>query len=34
LKGFGNIETSFFELCIDAGHQVAAAMKEQDHKDL
>ncbi len=30
----GNIEQSFFELCIDAGQQVLASMMEQDRKDL
>ena len=30
----GNIEQSFFELCIDAGQQVLASMMEQDREDL
>jgi transposase-like protein len=34
LKAFGNIENSFFELCIDAGQQVLGAMMEQDREDL
>jgi len=34
LEAFGNIEKSFFELCIDAGQQVLGAMMEQDREDL
>jgi len=34
LEAFGNIETSFFELCIDSGQQVLSAMMEQDREDL
>ena len=34
LGAFANIENSFFELCIDAGQQVLAAMMEQDREDL
>ena len=34
LEAFGNIENSFFELCIDSGQQVLKAMMEQDREDL
>ncbi|MCG8592146.1 MAG: IS256 family transposase [Proteobacteria bacterium] len=34
LGAFTHIERSFFELCIDAGQQVLAAMMEQDREDL
>ena len=34
LEAFGNIENSFFELCIDAGQQVLGAMMEQDREEL
>jgi len=34
LGAFSNIERSFFDLCIDAGQQVLAAMMEQDREDL
>ncbi len=34
LGAFANIERSFFDLCIDAGQQVLAAMMEQDREDL
>jgi putative transposase len=34
LGAFSNIESSFFELCIDAGQQVLGAMMEQDREDL
>jgi putative transposase len=34
LGAFANIENSFFELCIDAGQRVLAAMMEQDREDL
>jgi transposase-like protein len=34
LGALGNIEHSFFELCIDAGQQVLASMMEQDREDL
>ncbi len=34
LEAFGNIESSFFELCIDSGQQVLQAMMEQDREDL
>jgi putative transposase len=34
LGAFANIEKSFFELCIDSGQQVLAAMMEQDREDL
>jgi len=34
LGAFASIENSFFELCIDAGQQVLAAMMEQDREDL
>ena len=34
LAAFGNIEKSFFDLCIDAGQQVPGAMMEQDREDL
>ncbi len=34
LGAIGNIERSFFELCIDAGQQVLASMMEQDREDL
>lgn len=34
LGAFANIENSFFDLCIDAGQQVLAAMMEQDREDL
>ena len=34
LEAFGNIENSFFELCIDSGQQVLQAMMEQDREDL
>ena len=34
LGAFGNIEKSFFELCIDSGQQVLSAMMEQDREDL
>ncbi|MHC4710008.1 MAG: IS256 family transposase [Planctomycetota bacterium] len=34
LGAFASIERSFFDLCIDAGQQVLAAMMEQDREDL
>jgi putative transposase len=34
LGALGNIEQSFFELCIGAGQQVLASMMEQDREDL
>jgi putative transposase len=34
LGAFSSIERSFFELCVDAGHQVLLAMMEQDREDL
>ena len=34
LGALGNIEHSFFELCVDAGQQVLASMMEQDREDL
>ena len=34
LGALGNLEQSFFELCIDAGQQVLASMMEQDREDL
>ena len=34
LEAFGNIENSFFEVCIDAGQQVLCAMMEQDREEL
>ena len=34
LEAFGNIESSFFDLCFDAGSQVLTAMMEQDREDL
>jgi len=34
LGAFTNIENSFFDLCIDAGQQVLAAMMEQDREEL
>ncbi len=34
LGAIGNIERSFFELCVDAGQQVLASMMEQDREDL
>ena len=34
LGAFAHIENSFFDLCIDAGQQVLAAMMEQDREDL
>jgi hypothetical protein len=34
LGALGNIEHSFFDLCIDAGQQVLATMMEQDREDL
>jgi putative transposase len=34
LGALGNIEHSFFELCIGAGQQVLASMMEQDREDL
>ena len=34
LGAFANIENSFFDLCVDAGQQVLAAMMEQDREDL
>ncbi len=34
LEAIGNIENSFFELCIDSGQQVLKAMMEQDREDL
>ncbi len=34
LEAFGNIENSFFELCIDSGQQVLRSMMEQDREDL
>ena len=34
LGAFANIEHSFFDLCVDAGQQVLAAMMEQDREDL
>ena len=34
LGAFGNIEQSFFDLCIDAGQQILASMMEQDREDL
>ena len=34
LGAFASIENSFFELCIDAGQQVSAAMMEPDREDL
>jgi putative transposase len=34
LGAFANIERSFFDLCVDAGQQVLAAMMEQDREDL
>jgi len=33
LGAFANIESSFFELCIDSGQQVLQAMMEQDRED-
>ena len=34
LEAFGRIENSFFDLCLDAGQQVLAAMMEQDREAL
>jgi len=34
LGALGNIEQTFFGLCIDAGQQVLASMMEQDREDL
>ena len=34
LGAFTNIENSFFDLCIRAGHQVLGAMMEQDREEL
>jgi len=34
LGAFANIESSFFELCIDSGQQVLQVMMEQDREDL
>ncbi len=34
LGALGNVEQSFFELCIEAGQQVLASMMEQDREDL
>jgi putative transposase len=34
LGAFASIERSFFDLCIDAGQQVLAAMMEEDREDL
>jgi len=34
LGALGNIEQSFFGLCIDAGQQVLASMMEQDREAL
>ncbi len=34
LGAFASIERSFFDLCIDAGQQVLAAVMEQDREDL
>jgi hypothetical protein len=34
LGAFGHIERSFFELCVDTGQQVLAAMMENDREDL
>jgi hypothetical protein len=34
LEAFGNIENSFFEVCIDAGQQVLCAMMEQVREEL
>ncbi len=34
LGALGDIEQSFFELCIGAGQQVLASMMEQDREDL
>jgi len=34
LGAFAHIERSFFDLCVEAGQQVLAAMMEQDREDL
>ena len=34
LAAFASIERSYFDLCIRAGHQVLAAMMEQDRTEL
>ncbi len=34
LGALGNIERTFFELCVNAGQQVLASMMEQDREDL
>ena len=34
LGAFASIERSYFDLCIRAGHQVLAAMMEQDRTEL
>jgi hypothetical protein len=34
LGALTNTRNAFFELCIDAGHQVLGAMMEQDREDL
>ena len=34
LGAFANIENSFFDLCVGAGHQVLGAMMEQDREEL
>ncbi|MCP5031974.1 MAG: IS256 family transposase [Actinomycetia bacterium] len=34
LGALGNVERTFFELCVDAGQQVLASMMEQDREDL